>query len=295
MVVAHYWVRLFSPLRSSKVWKENTVKRLMILIYAMLLVCGITGTASANSFFLSGVTPAGGWSDVEQSPFGQLCWAAAASNMLAYGGWNGGFSGAGAIFNEFSASWTNVAGNPYYAIEWWLYGTNDKQGTPGWSQLKSTSNPPGDYYPGAVWPYGWSATDVNPSFTSDVVGYITGDVTANRVFTMLLGDPTNGGIHWVTGWGYDGTQSSVSDVYITDSFDNTTKLYDASLTLSGGYYQLSGDPEISGLDLISMGSLGLTPGYVPPNQNPVPEPSTLVLLGIGLACRIGYGWRHGKG
>ena len=86
----------------------------MVLACVVLLVCGTVGTARGAPVLLTGLTTnvGGGWSDVEQTTFTNLCWAASSSNMLAYSGWNGGFADAAGVFGELSGHWSNQFGNP---------------------------------------------------------------------------------------------------------------------------------------------------------------------------------------
>ena len=61
-----------------------------------------------------------------------------------------------------------------------------------------------------------SRDPVGTDFNDYVWDYVTGNVAATRVFSMLLGDG-DGGIHWLTGWGYDDT--TAGGVWVTDSWD----------------------------------------------------------------------------
>ena len=131
---------------------------------------------------------------------------------------------------------------------------------------------------------------MNPdNFNLNVWTYVTGNVANDRVFTMLLGDST-GGIHWLTGWGYD----PGGDVWVTDSWDNTNQIFTMTLTQGAGnlWYSTYGG---NNWYVRAMDSLALNSGNVPPNgggNETVPEPtSTLVLLGIGL-CGLLAGRRR---
>ena len=58
----------------------------------------------------------------------------------------------------------------------------------------------------------------------------------------------------------------------------------------GGSYSVMQDMMISVVDVMNLGD----PNQIP-NPNPViPEPSTMILFGTGLAGLIGYRWRRNK-
>ena len=58
---------------------------------------------------------------------GNLCWAAAASNALAFTGWGfpaeGGFSDEQEILAYFTQYWPNYGNNPLDGYTWWFTGT----------------------------------------------------------------------------------------------------------------------------------------------------------------------------
>lgn len=113
-----------------------TIKRLCL---ASLLI-GFTATANAAATFISGVSQASGWLDVNKAnprnDDTELCWAASSSNILAFSGWGGGtnLTTNTQIFADYKSYWSDQPGHPYYGVEWWFNGTNQKQGTAGWAQ-----------------------------------------------------------------------------------------------------------------------------------------------------------------
>ena len=82
----------------------------------------------------------GTWSDAEKSPSNTeddlLCWAGAASNVLAWTGWGivDGLANTDDIFGYFQDHWTDQGGLMQFGWDWWFDGTNDSQGWSGWSQ-----------------------------------------------------------------------------------------------------------------------------------------------------------------
>ncbi|MCR5410704.1 MAG: hypothetical protein K6E90_06970 [Lachnospiraceae bacterium] len=87
-----------------------------------------------------------------------LCWAATAANMVWMGGYaqnavnpltNENFRNEDEVFDFFRKSFTDVAGDPYYGIQYFIDGTYALQGGPNLSQLKDTA-PEGGLLPGAI-------------------------------------------------------------------------------------------------------------------------------------------------
>jgi hypothetical protein len=263
----------------------DPMKTLKVFVCAMLLVWGISGSASATPYLLPSVSSSvgGGWFDVNQGPT-NYCWLASASNMLAYSQWNGGFANADAIFTEATGHWSNVDGNPYYAIDWWFDGTNLKQGVAGWPQV---TTPGGGYYLTSDPGLGF-AENTNGLALANIQTYLSGDVSGQRAFSILLGN-TGGGIHWLTGWGYegDGTTNGITGVYFTDSFDGVTNNWQSSpLNCASGdcYLNVYTDYYIISMVAMDYNSLGTPPGYTNPPGGTVPDPaSTLLLFGMGLS------------
>jgi hypothetical protein len=262
---------------------RRTMKKQSVVLLAAFLVCGVTGTAHATAVYLSDLAPDGsGYLDVEQPIGSNYCWACASANMLAYSGWDGGFPSNGAIFSEFTSHWTNDFGNPYYAINWWFDGTNDSPPSPGWSQV---TTPGGGYYSEALFnAYNGYGEIGFPSYPDSipVVDWVQYNLDNNRVFSMLLGTE-EGGIHWLTGWGYEEDPAGdIVGVYFTDSLDGITQLLYSPLTQTGDLFYLSTYTE--DWHVLAMDSLGYNINDIPPNQTEqFPEPATLLLTGLGLA------------
>jgi len=166
----------------------------------------------------------GTWADAEKDSTSSeddlLCWAATASNMLEWAGWGyaGGMTNADEFLDYFEAHWTDEGGLPKYAIEWWLNGTNGKQGDAGWSQVDVAG---ANFYPD------FDYTDYY-EFDSDpanVMDHIDDWTAAGYAMGLSL---RGGGLaHEVTCWGYNydpgetpGDPDYYLGVWITDSDDN---------------------------------------------------------------------------
>ena len=161
------------------------------------------------------------------------CWAAAASNILAWAGWWTEESKKDTqIFDYFVKSWTNDANNTANAFNWWFNGGSSFLG-----------NAPAQLQPMAVGNF-WPLVNFNnyihvvPSAQAkDIYDYLKSGwgVTMN-----LAGSAP----HWITVWGIDYTIQNGSieynSIYITDSDDRFSlgnpKKYDLKINTNGEWY-----------------------------------------------------------
>ena len=67
-----------------------------------------------------------------------LCWAAAASNMLRFSGWGSkaGFQTEDALFEAFISAFTDEGGSYTYALDWFFNGNYEPQDWNNWSHLR---------------------------------------------------------------------------------------------------------------------------------------------------------------
>jgi hypothetical protein len=186
----------------------------------------------------------GTWYDAEKKPFdpddGQLCWAAAASNMLKWGGWADApgmnFPSSYEIFDYYAQHWSNTGGIMEYAWRWWFDGTNPAQGWPGWAQV---TEPGGAFYPDLTFTdyylRSWQQSNAMPAIDDFLrQGY--------GVTVAIYG----GGSHALTVWGFNFDPDNPDQYYgvwVTDSDDDKTnperidrlRYYEVQLT-DGRFY-----------------------------------------------------------
>lgn len=300
--------------------------KLKFLVFLLGLCFIIAGTT--NSFAIDvwtgTVNQTSGWLDVEKSPYNnsddELCWAASASNMLYYTGWDAGFSDADDIFNSgFVGTWTDTAGNQGYGLNWWFDGTQAPEGS---QASQYAGNGFDGYYP--TYTFGNYYTDWRyySSGGGSTVFDGTGASTAimsniNNDFGVGIGifrDPDWDGPdagHALTVWGYDIVNNELMGIWVTDSDDNkyvsdyspgppddTLDYLPLSYTsfTNNGYWFIdqsyAGNSDwwigyVGGLDMYSSGGTG-------PGGPPIPEPATMLLLGSGLVGLAGFGRKRFK-
>jgi hypothetical protein len=134
----------------------------------------------------------------------------------------------------------------------------------------------------------------NATAYMDGMEYFNGMLIANRSDTGFAYDiyDLNGNLltadfittqHASTGIAYDGTNFYVSDIYNSaiDIYDGTTGAYLSTLNLTGAGSFLIEDLSVDYADR--------------PDINPIPTPSTLVLLVTGLVLLVWVGRRHHTG
>ncbi|MCE5267692.1 MAG: pre-peptidase C-terminal domain-containing protein, partial [Planctomycetaceae bacterium] len=149
-----------------------------------------------------------------------MCWAAAASNILAWTGWGAvnGMSSADSIFKYFQDHWTDDGGWGSYAWYWWFTGIDATVGM----GVSTVDVPGGNFYPG-VDPTNYIEETVDTMLAMRAV-----DVYLRADYGVTLGIywPDGAG-HEITCWGftYDSTKATndpgyYTGVYVTDSDDN---------------------------------------------------------------------------
>ena len=262
-------------------------------ICTVLMLSTLSCAASAVPVFVNDVTETSGWIDTNKTGKDDtlLCWAAAASNLLAYTGWTGGpgHQTATDIFGDFVSHWDDKGGSTWYGIDWWFGGQNGKQGATGWAQL--TDNTHKGYYSEDLFSrnYLWkNLINRAGGFESLLFGYITkGQVNLGKAgLSLVLGwyrisstglIERNGG-HALTLWGID---QDANALYVTDSDDRKNQLEVIHYNENNGFltdYGYGGR-----LETVFLLDMWNSREGDPLPRNDVPEPSTAVLLMAGLA------------
>jgi hypothetical protein len=245
--------------------------RLALGLAVGLSVCGLAGISNATPIWASGVSETSGWLDVEKTynDDSLLCWAAAASNMLAWGGWSGGndLSTQQQIFAEFNNHFSDGGGVTYHAVDWWFTGSYPDNLGLGAAQLTDTSHQ--GFYNQTLFSDSYDqfylrVADPNASHSLSAMqsALVGGYATAIAIEGTGLS-------HMLNVWGVD---VDLKRIWVTDSQDFYNGLDMYQLDSSYGFsYQDFGRATIFSVD-------GLLP-----NAQSTPEPATLALLALGLA------------
>lgn len=210
-----------------------------------------------------------------------MCWAAAASNVLAWGKWGTStYATAPQIFQHIKDHWTNNTSVPSYAYKWWLYGVS-----PAPSKYYAYADVPGGggFYPDLY--FGDYYTGINNSMANIDKALRNGQMTA---VLINRGGPVG---HVITVWGFDYTVTKkgtvYNGIYVTDSDDGVFGLRYYPLTYKDNFWLLGGSytgwyiASGSGLKFNDM----LKAGAV------VPLPGSMLLI-LGPLFLLGLGFRR---
>jgi hypothetical protein len=286
------------------------MKKSMFLLCAFVLICAHPGVGFTSPVMVyDGV--GGTWSDVNKvsvsgAPDSFLCWAAAASDVLAFTGWKGWDSGtstyldtAPKIYNKFVSAWPNQIGAATYAYEYWM--TDRGQSIiPGGATFPTAGL---NFYPGVNVQAGVGSVTafVKNTTAGDIYNFLGIYINAHRGIVASIDVPQGPGTsgpysHSVTVWGWD---TAAELLYITDSDDGNTLLKTYSFFQSGGQvyidnytnlYTSATDVLITQLTRLNINELGIEPDHGAGPGPTVPLPPSMVLLGSGLLGLVG--WRR---
>ena len=202
-----------------------------ILVLAAVCIC-LTSPAFGLSYF--GYNEWGGtWQDVNKNwnDDDNLCWAAAASNILEWAGWGTpADSTEQNIFDEFKEHWTNQGSLAGYGWNWWLNGTLPPA-SEGWAQVNVSGG--GNYWSSLSFSDYFHADWNAPTSLSSLQSYLRSG------YGVTLGVYTNGGGHALTAWGYDYDSSgNYTGIWVSDSDDNSSIIKRLSVSYSNEQWNL---------------------------------------------------------
>lgn len=257
----------------------------------------------------------------------QLCWAAAASNVLQW--WQDTRSDIAAttpngksatydampevsqlaIYQTISKSWTNGGGSVEQAWNWWFnggmlpnvfYGTESRiQENPFseggyWKDLNLTVTYTQDGGAIANTPLFNSYSFWNGDGKNDIYAILRGNIDNNWGTTLTIGQEGHG--HAITMWGYDTDAQGNLIVYLTDSDDYKSGLFRQKVVVDAENYiyltSVDGEADVYDYVYDDVGltgcQLGEIQGFTAPAGNlGIPEPSIGLLSLCGIFFFLG--------
>jgi len=191
----------------------------------VIIVLGITTSTALGDATPSGVSYmlhenwGGSWVDAEKSPSNSeddnMCWAAAASNVLAWTGWGrvDNMTTTDEMFGYYQDHWTDAGGQMGYGWQWWISGYNPSKGWAGWSQVDVAG---GAFHSQTNFSNLYHRNSNTYTAMSSLNTYLrSGYGTAMAIY--------GAGGHAITAWGLTheaDNASAYTGVYITDSDDH---------------------------------------------------------------------------
>ena len=207
----------------------------------------------------------GGYFDVNKIGSGDsnLCWAAAASNMLAWWQEQGMTTtvvpdapqGAETIYATFTQSWENSSGVDVYGLIWWLSGDSTSSGYDDYVDAHYR----GDSATGAYYEQFYTPQTIAQHTAQVQLAEVEADTLSSAwvdiyeasgmialgVFRSVGSGGSLSGGHSLTLWGFETNLDTgrVQEIYVTDSDDNTTALETLAVEYDEqtGYYTVAQD------------------------------------------------------
>jgi hypothetical protein len=216
-----------------KAQKISFGKRLIPVVFLLAILVSAV-PALGDTYFIYNQW-GGTWHDANKTRTDDslMCWAASASDILAWGKWNTAtYNTDTQIFQNFKDHWTNKLGYAMYAWRWWLNGTPPPNNYYAYIDVAGAGN----YFPDANFSDYYTG-----KATTNIMPYIDQMMNNGDGVSLVLSKGSSS--HAVTCWGFDynlvnGVKNYTS-LYITDSDDGVTALRNYAMTYNNGYY-LSG-------------------------------------------------------
>jgi len=157
-----------------------------------LLVLVHAAPALSDTYFIYNQY-GGTWHDANKTGNGDslMCWAAAASNVLAYENWGTAtYNNETAIFQNITAHWSNNTGDMSWAWNWWFSGAYPPYNFASYP----TAPGGGDYYPGVN-----LANYFTVYSSGNLMGQIDTLLHQGKAVAMVISSGGNSHAAWCTG------------------------------------------------------------------------------------------------
>lgn len=260
------------------------MKRCLTLILALIaaLILALTAPALADSYFIYNQY-GGTWQDANKTyqDDSLMCWAATASNILAYGGWGTSHYNTGpTIFQEIVAHWTNNSGYMSWAWNWWFNGSDPPNYFVSYPDVPGGGN----YYPTLNFSNYFTGVS---SISGNIMAAIDLALHQGKGVGMIVGSGSNS--HAVTVWGYSyDAPRYYTRIFITDSDDGFYGLREYPLIYQNSAWYLGGS--YAGWKINAIQALGYYPTSSTSNpviplagDTAVPLAPSWILFGTGVS------------
>uniref|UniRef100_A0A7V4LD43 Secreted protein with PEP-CTERM sorting signal n=1 Tax=Desulfobacca acetoxidans TaxID=60893 RepID=A0A7V4LD43_9BACT len=201
------------------------MKRLSGCLMAVMLLMGVGAAPALAATYFIYDQYGGTWHDANKTAANTeddlMCWAATASNILAWGGWGtAAYNTSDQIFKHFQDHWTDNVGYISWGWAWWFNGFN-----PEYRYISYIDVPGG----GNFYPHlnlnDYYASASGPNVMADIANLLRLGKGVGLVISNNMSSS-----HAVTAWGFgysaDGLYTSI---FFTDSDDGLTALREYSL------------------------------------------------------------------